>query len=190
MRMITGYGENGYDGIGEEGTRIPSAEAVGDLILVAGTELRDLPKLINHPWETTFAHGVYKEALASQKRYVLPCSEESNAYNIYECQPCDSWDYWIQIYMEDIAYSYGLFSVIWDAIRLFRAHTHWEGDVMSGPFISMVPSEDVDGRFILAIKQENNGGCFYCSRAELSDLKGELQYSGLLKDIELEHHAF
>ena len=171
MRLITGFTNKGYDSVGKEETRITSSADVGDLILLHSTPARNYPKLINHEWDSEYAQELYKAGLASGNGVMLNPWSESRDYNVYECDPCDDWSFWTQIYMEDILINVQLFSLLWDAVRMFKTHTHWEGDIMSGPYVSVSPDGGYAGTLILALKQGNNGSTYYCTKAELPDLK-------------------
>ena len=56
------------------------------------------------------------------------------------------------------------FNAKWQWVQEIAVGVGWEGDIVAGPFISMLPDCDYcPSRFVIAWKQSNNGMTFYAS---------------------------
>jgi len=180
MRLITGMSERGYEGFGtEKRTHIDSLKDVEDLYLLASTEKDDMPLLINHK----FGYGseqIYKRVLAGEEISFGGIKRTcDNSYYVYYCGPIDFWDFWVEIDMEDLLSRLGLYDQVYNVMRIAAHHCGWEGDVRSGPFLSVVPTGDCEpeATMIVAFKQDNNGDTMVGCKAPLPIPSMELKWT-------------
>jgi len=163
MRTITDYFSG--EGHGVSGTSIKSLKDMRDIYKLSIKSIEELPLLIGHP----FSKGVfdiYKKCLSNELKIDKIEFKWDKSYYVYECEPIDDWRFWTKIYIEDLLQNSELMSLVLDGMGLFKS-VGWEEDIREGPFITIIPNGTECGSLILALKQDNNGTTYICSKENL-----------------------
>ena len=90
--------------------------------------------------------------------------------HVYCVQPIDDFHLWARpsdVFSEtrsDGLLAFEEFNQFFEIAKVAARQISWEGDIIEGPFISIVPPDSGGGSlFIVAWKQGNNGTCFVAS---------------------------
>lgn len=162
------------DKLSQMGTLIDGYKMVDDLHLLHSINKKDLPLHINYDWHPKIREG-YQDYLSD----VIRLKEEkmvdrrpfNTDYFIYERDPIDFWGGYHLVFLEDLILQKKWLNLIHHAMSLLDRHSSWEKDVRMGPFIAMLPGDEIEfARWVVLVKQNNNGTTYIVSRYPLEHL--------------------
>ena len=156
--------------IGNPGTEITGFKDLKDILFLQEIADSNLPLYINYDFNAAIKK-IYNQCLSdgTVKKMLLnkvSIKDDKNFY-IYHCGPCDFWNGWAIVFMEDLIERSDLFTFTYSAMSLLEEHTNWELDFRDNLHLTTIPIGDEAGEWCLAIKQDNNGETFYVCRHKM-----------------------
>jgi hypothetical protein len=159
-------------------TPIDEYRMVDDLYFLNGLSKRDLPIHINRNWHPKIKE-IYNKYLSGEKdapSYVrIPRTIYDLDFFVYEMEPIDDWEGYNQVFLEDLITEDKWLNLIYHTFKILKDNSKWELDVRSGPYMSMLPGEEMAfAHWAVLVKQDNNGTTYLVSRYNLDYLSDSL----------------
>jgi len=164
-------------------TKIDGFKMVDDLHYLYGRRAMDLPLDVNRDWHPEI-HTIYKQLLSGERELNPGTRISRDIYDfdfyVYEIEPIDNWEGYYHIFLEDLIQEQKWLNLVYHTFMILKKHSHWELDIRSGPFISMLPGNEKDfSHWTVLLKQDNNGDTFLVSRYNLEYISDSLVYCHL-----------
>jgi hypothetical protein len=155
-------------------TKIDGYQMVEDLYFLSGLQNIDLPLQINRKWHPKIQE-LYNRMLSGEKVIRtgprLPQVGYETDFYIYELEPIDDWNGYHHVFLDDLIKERKWLNLIHHTFRILKENSHWEQDIISGPYISALPGMELTySHWVVLLKQENNGDTFVVSRFKLDYL--------------------
>jgi hypothetical protein len=155
-------------------TLIDGYKMVDDLHLLHSIEKKDLSLHINYDWHPKIKerYEIYLSGDRELKKENMVARIPFNTeYFIYERDPIDFWEGYYLIFLEDLIMQKKWLNLIHHAMSLLNLYSSWEKDVRIGPFIAMLPGNEMEfAHWVVLLKQDNDGTTYIVSRYPLEHL--------------------
>lgn len=159
-------------------THIDGFKMVDDLYTLSGLVKLDLPLEINRDWHPKIKE-MYNRRISGEQVPEIPARISRSIYDldfyVYEVPPIDDWSGYNLLFLEDLICDTKWLNLIHHSFKILRFSSNWEEDVREGPFISMLPGNEIPfAHWVVLVKQDNNGNTYIVSRYSLDYLNDYL----------------